>query len=679
MFFGIYMITVADPQILWNDGFYPLVDVEIPDDSFWKPQLPGGAQRPQPRRRPRLRPLRRPARPDEPRPAQRGRLLLLAALHVLRHVRRGRPQGRVVPALLDRLRRHPRPADRRRPGRPLAVALLRQHPLRVPRVATTRCGSSAGRRSPDTGGAGAAPRRQRRRRRLPLPRAGHHRDPRRPLADLPVGRQRRRRRAPAAASGSTAPTARREVLAEQGARRAGRGRATSCTSSPGAAAAGATRWRATPSWSASRCAAGSSAPRAPGATASSATRRARVDAGGDRGPARASCAPTGRTELPTFDMGPPLETILARRSRRPGCPARPSAPIAGDDELATTTPPPASARALELGQPPAPCSRRPGRAYFDPASRALHGQRRVPRVARARVLAAARDAGVPVIHTRVELRGRAASTAGSSSARSRRWGTSSATAPLGELMPEVAPLPTRSSSPSSTPARSSAPRWPSTLTAARHRHRSSSSASAPAAASARRAVDAIQHGFVPLVVRDAVGDRDPEPHEANLFDLQAKYAEVVDEADREWPTWEARRERDHRRDRRGRAPRRAAERGHAAVHRGQAGAHRAGGRGRRAPDRGDQLRQPRPGAADGRRRGGDGRAAAPPAACATPAGDEPRAASTARSPPVSTRSTSSWSPPTTSASGTRACPRRRRSRPSRRLVAGRAAPVLQSR
>jgi N-methylhydantoinase B len=40
MFFGIYMITVADPQILWNDGFYPLVDVEIPDNSFWKPEYP---------------------------------------------------------------------------------------------------------------------------------------------------------------------------------------------------------------------------------------------------------------------------------------------------------------------------------------------------------------------------------------------------------------------------------------------------------------------------------------------------------------------------------------------------------------------------------------------------------------------------------------------------------------
>jgi nicotinamidase-related amidase len=41
------------------------------------------------------------------------------------------------------------------------------------------------------------------------------------------------------------------------------------------------------------------------------------------------------------------------------------------------------------------------------------------------------------------------------------------------------------------------------------------------------AVDACQHGFIPLVVRDAVGDRAREPHEANLFDLQAKYAEVV--------------------------------------------------------------------------------------------------------------------------------------------------------
>jgi nicotinamidase-related amidase len=40
------------------------------------------------------------------------------------------------------------------------------------------------------------------------------------------------------------------------------------------------------------------------------------------------------------------------------------------------------------------------------------------------------------------------------------------------------------------------------------------------------AVDCCQHGFIPVVVREAVGDRAPGPHEANLFDLQAKYAEV---------------------------------------------------------------------------------------------------------------------------------------------------------
>jgi maleamate amidohydrolase len=45
------------------------------------------------------------------------------------------------------------------------------------------------------------------------------------------------------------------------------------------------------------------------------------------------------------------------------------------------------------------------------------------------------------------------------------------------------------------------------------------------------ALDAMQHGFVPLVVREACADRHPAPHEANLFDLQAKYAEVISEAE----------------------------------------------------------------------------------------------------------------------------------------------------
>lgn len=45
------------------------------------------------------------------------------------------------------------------------------------------------------------------------------------------------------------------------------------------------------------------------------------------------------------------------------------------------------------------------------------------------------------------------------------------------------------------------------------------------------ALDACQHGFIPFVVRDACGDRHPGPHEASLFDLQAKYAEVVNEVE----------------------------------------------------------------------------------------------------------------------------------------------------
>lgn len=41
------------------------------------------------------------------------------------------------------------------------------------------------------------------------------------------------------------------------------------------------------------------------------------------------------------------------------------------------------------------------------------------------------------------------------------------------------------------------------------------------------ATDALQHGFRPLVVDEACGDRDRRLHEANLLDLEAKYADVV--------------------------------------------------------------------------------------------------------------------------------------------------------
>lgn len=40
-------------------------------------------------------------------------------------------------------------------------------------------------------------------------------------------------------------------------------------------------------------------------------------------------------------------------------------------------------------------------------------------------------------------------------------------------------------------------------------------------------VDAVQNGFQTLVARDCVGDRAADPHEANLFDMGAKYADLV--------------------------------------------------------------------------------------------------------------------------------------------------------
>lgn len=42
-------------------------------------------------------------------------------------------------------------------------------------------------------------------------------------------------------------------------------------------------------------------------------------------------------------------------------------------------------------------------------------------------------------------------------------------------------------------------------------------------------VDSMSHGFTTSVVREACGDRHPAPHEANLFDMNAKYADVVSE------------------------------------------------------------------------------------------------------------------------------------------------------
>jgi nicotinamidase-related amidase len=40
-------------------------------------------------------------------------------------------------------------------------------------------------------------------------------------------------------------------------------------------------------------------------------------------------------------------------------------------------------------------------------------------------------------------------------------------------------------------------------------------------------MDALAHGFRPIIPEEAVGDRAQEPHEANLFDMDSKYGDVV--------------------------------------------------------------------------------------------------------------------------------------------------------
>ena len=45
------------------------------------------------------------------------------------------------------------------------------------------------------------------------------------------------------------------------------------------------------------------------------------------------------------------------------------------------------------------------------------------------------------------------------------------------------------------------------------------------------AIDSMQYGYHTIVARDAVGDRAAGPHEANLFDIDAKYGDVIEGAE----------------------------------------------------------------------------------------------------------------------------------------------------
>ena len=167
------------------------------------------------------------------------------------------------------------------------------------------------------------------------------------------------------------------------------------------------------------------------------------------------------------------------------------------------------------------------RAYFEPDSPFCLPSRDCLSSA-SRVLARARELEVPVIHTRVEF-GPDGADGGVFLRKVSALRLLIGGGPMSQLMAEVAPKPEELVIVKQYASAFFGTTLASTLQAAGADTVVVVGVSTSGCVRAT-AVDAIQHGFVPFVVRDAVGDRDSGPHEANLYDLQAKYAEVVDEA-----------------------------------------------------------------------------------------------------------------------------------------------------
>lgn len=184
------------------------------------------------------------------------------------------------------------------------------------------------------------------------------------------------------------------------------------------------------------------------------------------------------------------------------------------------------ARSLEPGAKPAVVLVDFVRAYFEPGAQLYMGTDACLESAE-RVLAVARAAGVPVIHTKVAF------TPGGADggvffqkvgALEHFAGESG----LGEIMPQVASRDDEVVISKQYASSFFGTTLSSTLTAQGVDTVIVMGVSTSGCIRAT-AVDAIQHGFIPVVVRDAVGDRADGPHEANLFDIQAKYGEVRSE------------------------------------------------------------------------------------------------------------------------------------------------------
>jgi maleamate amidohydrolase len=166
------------------------------------------------------------------------------------------------------------------------------------------------------------------------------------------------------------------------------------------------------------------------------------------------------------------------------------------------------------------------RAYFDPAS-PLFADVSDARANAARLVTAAHAAGVPVIFTRVEyVAGDPARDGGIFYRKLPALTCFDRGNPLGDFTPELAPAPDDRVITKCFPSAFFGTGLAETL----HGQGIDTCVIAGLSTSGcvrATAVDALCHGFIPLVVADACGDRDDRVHDANIFDLRAKYAEIV--------------------------------------------------------------------------------------------------------------------------------------------------------
>ncbi|MEM7273840.1 MAG: isochorismatase family protein [Actinomycetota bacterium] len=149
-----------------------------------------------------------------------------------------------------------------------------------------------------------------------------------------------------------------------------------------------------------------------------------------------------------------------------------------------------------------------------------------------RVVAAARTGGVPVIWTRVEYEP-GGSNGGVWYAKIGVLSSFDRGNPLGDWLPGLAPA-----TGETVITKQHASGFAGTDLATRLRGLGADSIVVVGVSTSgcvrATATDASANGFVPFVVRDAVGDRTDQVHDANLFDLHAKYADVIDEAAAVW-------------------------------------------------------------------------------------------------------------------------------------------------